>query len=143
MPRAAPIRDKLDAYGVDQICEDICEGKMLIHIAEHIGVSRGSMLNWMMADPEREAQINRYRTMMARLWDEKAEEVLSEAKTQLELTKARELAQHYRWRASKTAPEYNDRHIFAGDPKAPLHGMSDEEVEAKIREKLEKAMADG
>ena len=50
------------------------------------------------------------REQLAKLWDEKAEDVLQQAGDEFTLKKARELASHYRWRASKTAPrEYGDR----------------------------------
>ena len=59
--------------------------------------------------------------MAARVWDDRAEAVLRDASDLFELAKAKELAHHYRWRASKIAPrDYGDRTVLAGDPAAPL-----------------------
>jgi len=44
------------------------------------------------------------------LWDEMATQKIEDADTDFQLTQARELAHHYRWRASKIAPkEYGDK----------------------------------
>ena len=103
-------KEKLNALGVDGICEFISEGLTLTAIAQQIGVSIGSLIGWIEAEPERSARVREARSASARIWDEKAVEVIEDAADPFELTKARELAQHYRWRASKTAPrEYGDR----------------------------------
>lgn len=48
--------------------------------------------------------------MAASVWDEKAEQGLEDAADPFELSKHKELAHHYRWRASKIAPRiYGDR----------------------------------
>ena len=44
------------------------------------------------------------------MWDERAGDVIQQAADPFELAKAKELAHHYRWRASKIAPrDYGDR----------------------------------
>ncbi|MGI4798438.1 MAG: hypothetical protein ACRYF2_04080 [Janthinobacterium lividum] len=56
-------------------------------------------------------QLRQAREASASHWDEQAERVLVEAVgTREELARAKELAQHYRWRASKYAPrDYGER----------------------------------
>lgn len=111
MSRAAEARARLDKVGIDEIVEMIAvEGASLRGIANEVGVSAGSLLTWIEADPERSARVRDAREQLAKLWDEKAEDVLQQARDEFTLKKARELASHYRWRASKTAPrEYGDR----------------------------------
>ena len=111
MSRAAEARARLDKVGIDEIVEMIAvEGASLRGIANEVGVSAGSLLTWIEADPERSARVRDAREQLAKLWDEKAEDVLHQAHDEFTLKKARELASHYRWRASKTAPrEYGDR----------------------------------
>lgn len=139
MSRAGEAITKLDAYGVEAVCADIGDGKSLTAIAKEQGVSIGSLLTWCEADPERSARVREARTLMARFWDEEAERVIEQAGDDFELKKAKELAHHYRWRGSKIAPrDYGDRTTLAGDPDAPLHGLSDAQVEARLAELLAK-----
>lgn len=94
----------LSAVGIEGICHKIHDGKPLVKIAREIGVSQGSLIAWLAADPERSARAREARRATAQMWEEKAERVISLARTPLALAKARELAHHYRWRASKINP---------------------------------------
>lgn len=110
MSRAAEARSKLDEFGIDGVCDAIGSANSLTKIASDIGVSIGSLLTWIEADPERSARARETRSAMARYWDEKAERCLAEAPDEFELKRAKELSHHYRWRAAKTSPrEYGDR----------------------------------
>ena len=101
---------KLNAIGIDAICEHIGDGKSLTSIAREADVSIGSLTAWLNADAERSARAREVRADTARLWDEKAEEEIRRATDPFELGIARELAHHYRWRAAKIAPrEYGDK----------------------------------
>ena len=117
MAPPAVAREAIDAFGLDAVCEAISDRKSLTAIAVEIGVSIGSLLTWVEADAERSARIKDVRAAMARVWDEQAESELRSATDDLGLRKAREIAHHYRWRASKVAPrDYGDRlsHEHAG-----------------------------
>lgn len=110
MSRASESRKKLDAIGVDEVCDCIGEGKSLTAIASESGVSIGSLLSWIEGDPERSARVRESRSAMARYWDEKSEMCIESAADEFELKRAKELSHHYRWRASKIAPkEYGDK----------------------------------
>lgn len=110
MAPPATAQAKLDAYGLDAVCEDIANRKSLTAIAEEQGVSVGAFFAWLEADDERSARVREVRASTARLWDEKAEEEIRAAKDDLGLRKAKELAHHYRWRATKIAPkEYGEK----------------------------------
>lgn len=103
-------RDKLDAFGIDAICTAILHPKPMHAIAHEIGVSQGSLIAWIGATPERSARAREARAQTAQMWDDKATQVIEDAPDQFALAKAKELAHHYRWRASKIAPrEYGDK----------------------------------
>lgn len=107
---------KLEAYTLDQVIEDITDLKPLQEIAQTVGVAIGSLTSWLDADTERAKRSKEARMLAAKCWDEKAEKVILEAKNHFELAKARELAHHYRWRASKIAPkDYGDK-LAVTDP---------------------------
>lgn len=125
---------KLDAYGVDQVCEDIANKTHLDTIAKRLGVSLESFLRWIEKDPNRSARVREVRTWMAKVWEEEAERVLQEAGNDIHgegtaaiearkfaLAKAKELAHHYRWRAKAIAPkEFGDGVTVRGDKDNPI-----------------------
>ncbi|TMN18478.1 hypothetical protein [Pseudoxanthomonas sp. X-1] len=117
----AAARQILDQYGLEAVCEDIGRGTSMTAIAQERGVSIGSLLTWVEADPERSARVREARSAMARYWDEKAEAGIESAEDEFALKKAKELSHHYRWRASKIAPrEYGDKVQHSSDPDNPL-----------------------
>lgn len=107
--RRKPATDKLNAFGIDAVCGAIVEGKMLREIARRAGVSISKLLFWLAADPGRSIRAREARALSAWMYDERAEQVLLEAKTSEQIQRARELAHHYRWRSAKIAPSYADR----------------------------------
>lgn len=129
---------KLEAVGVVAICEYITGGESLTDIAKKLEVGIATLLDWLERDPERAAHAREARTRSARLWDEKAERVISDAADPFQLTKARELAHHYRWRAKAIAPrDYGEKvtQEHTGQDGGPitvasvnLRGLSDEEL---------------
>jgi hypothetical protein len=63
-------------------------------------------------DPEHSARIKEARQASADMDSDKAEQVLIDAQsTMTEVTRARELAQFYKWRASKKAPRHYGERI--------------------------------
>lgn len=102
--------ERVESIGIDRIAEMLANGVTLTAIAKEAGVSIGFFLQWIAADDERSARAREARTHAAKLWDEKALDVIEQASDPFELQRARELAQHYRWRASKTAPrDYGEK----------------------------------
>jgi len=142
-------QNKMAEMGIDAICDKLCEGETLTAIAKEIGVAVSGLVNWIEKDQERAVRAREARTMSARLWDEKAEAVLTKSKDQFELAKARELASHYRWRAKAVAPrDYGDKvqqeHVGPdGGPIAlasvNLRGLTDEELQ-NMQKLLSKAV---
>jgi hypothetical protein len=98
--------ETMDNLGIDGLCLLIKAGKAVWKISEEISVPAGTIYDWLGKDPERSARARQARTETAEIWDELAEKTLIEAGADLDFQKARELAHHYRWRASKIAPQY-------------------------------------
>jgi hypothetical protein len=112
-----------DFYGLteDQVIEAIENGTSLTAIALLVGKSKSMISKWLNADEKRSARAIVARISAAVAWDELAEHGLKSAGNAFDLAKARELAHHYRWRASKIAPkDYGERITHAGDPSAPV-----------------------
>jgi hypothetical protein len=100
-----------------EILDAILDGKSIAQICTEIGCNRSMLSRWLAADEQRSARAREARAASAALWDEKATETIELAKDGFELARAKELAHHYRWRASKIAPkEYGDRtHVEVDD----------------------------
>jgi len=102
--------EKMAAYTEQRVMDELADGKPMKHIALEAGVSFGAMSVWIATDPDRSARAREARIHAARIWDEKAEAVIEDARDPFTLAQAKELAHHYRWRASKTAPrDYGDK----------------------------------
>ena len=123
-----------DIYGIDWVCERIGDECTLTAIAKEAGVVTSALLDWINANAERSARARAARAQMAAVWDERATEVIAAATNTFELAKARELAHHYRWRASKISPAYNDKVIQ--EHVSPDGSMSPKEVSGAVLEAL-------
>ena len=107
-------QDKINAYGLDAVCDDILNGLALRTIAKNLGVDIASLCKWK-AQPQHSARVTNALAATAEYWDQVAVDGIAEARDAFELAKARELAHHYRWRASKIAPKlYGDRQQVEG-----------------------------
>ncbi len=135
-PRASKCAD----FGLDRICDAIANGGSMTAIAVAAGTSVGGLSSWIAADAERSARVREARIVSARVWDEKAEAAIEGAKDAISLGKARELAQHYRWRASKIAPkDYGDKvsHEHAGPGGGPIQTLDTSKLsDAALQELL-------
>lgn len=125
-----------ELYGEDWVVEQILAEKTITAICAEVGVATASYFRWLDAEPGRLERINVVRRQVAQLWEERAETVVREAKTAFELQKARDLAHHYRWRASKIAPrQYGDKvqQEITGAGGAPLVDVGAGVLEALAR----------
>lgn len=114
---------KLDAIGIDAVCELILEGASRASIARKFGMSQSSFINWLAADPDRSVRAREAMVESSELWNERAETVLIEADETVPgaIAKAKELSQLYRWRAKCYAPKrFGDKVAVGGDPESPL-----------------------
>lgn len=111
-PKTATLAETLNNVGLSALCGRIAAGESQKSIADSLGIAANHMCEWIAADPERSARVREARAMSARHWDEQAERAILDADVQTagSIAQARELASHYRWRASKYAPrEYGDK----------------------------------
>jgi hypothetical protein len=131
MNQVGEAQAKLDEYGIDALCEALLTGTSQAAIAGASGVSQSALVRWIAADPERSARVREARITAARHFDERAEQVLKDAADPFELAKARELASHYRWKASKSNPrEYGDK--IEIDQKTTITDLTEEQLDAKL-----------
>lgn len=136
------VRSKLDAIGIEEVCEKIEADNSLAEIARGYGISGNALTSWLDADPERSARARASRERAARTCDDEALNAinaLNAASSTAEVAKARELAHHYRWRASKRNPrEYGDKLDLNHSGKVEL---TDDQVTARLATLLGKANA--
>lgn len=103
---------KLDALGVDAVCEMILDDMSYRAIAAEYAMSIQALLNWIDADPERSARVNAARVKSAQQCDFKALEALEQIDDDAQpgmIARQREIASHYRWRAKTRNPrEFGD-----------------------------------
>lgn len=100
---------KLDGK-LDEIIEKIIEGLTFREMAEFYSVTIGTIHNFLSKE-ENAARATAALEISASSYADKAEQVLWEADgTKEEIMRARELAQHYRWKAAKRSPKkYGDK----------------------------------
>lgn len=137
--------DKLDKIGIDAICDLIEEDKSYKVIADELGVKKPTLLAWIQEDADRSARAKTALENSARFNDDaalQAIQALQPGATSAEIAKARELAQHYRWRARVRSPKvYGEKMTLSGDPENPLQGISDDQLEARLSTLLSKQAA--
>jgi len=95
----------------DDLIARIAVGERLADIAASHNVTRWAVIQHLYGNPHRSARARDAQAMACLLWDQLAEDVIRNAPADpIEIQRARELAQHYRWRASRLAPAlYGDR----------------------------------
>lgn len=122
-------RQMCDVHGEDAVLDKIRSGKMLGQIAREIGVSRGTLTNWINSDPDRSARAREARYESAAVYDEMALEDIEAATDPFSLAKAKEKGHHLRWRASKINPkEYGDKQQITHDGAVGVGLFSEEQV---------------
>lgn len=129
----------------DEIISAIEGGKSIARIAAELGVNRSTLSRWLRADEQRSARAREARELSADAYDEAAEDAITTAADPFELAKAKEMAHHLRWRASKIAPRrYGEKLQLGGaEDLPPLQGLADEQLLRRAAELLGKASATG
>ena len=119
-PRKSPVSTR--TLDEDAILARIENGESLAHVAASLGLDRSTLSKWLNADHHRSARAREARAASAAAFDEQAERDLRAATNPFELAKARDLAHHLRWRASKINPKaYGDKlEVAAGDGQLTL-----------------------
>lgn len=114
---------KLDALGIDALCDKLAAGESQSQIAASLGIGEATLRDWLAADSARSARAREARRQSAQAEDELALKVLEDLPADPStgaVAKAREIAAHRRWRAKVRDPEsYGDRlavaHELPGD----------------------------
>ena len=120
-----------DAMGIDALCEKLIAGVSQTAIAAEIGVSLATLIAWVAADPERSARAREARVASAGNFADRAEEELRRASDPFTLARARELASHYRWKASKASPkDFGDK--IEIEQRTTLTDLTEEQLDAKL-----------
>jgi hypothetical protein len=108
---------------IDEVIELILSGKSTHFIASHYNIPYSSFYAFLL-NPDHSARVRDAKLAAASTYADMAEKVLSEApKDPIEMTRARELASHYRWKASKFAPKvFGDKvnHEHSGTDGDPI-----------------------
>ena len=100
------VNSKIPRPTLETVLEDIFQGLSYRAMASKYGMSLTVLFDFL-HEPEHSAQIKHARQQSADMDSDRAEQVLMESEgTMAEVTRARELAQFYKWRASKKAPKY-------------------------------------
>jgi transcriptional regulator with XRE-family HTH domain len=127
--------------GIDDICGWLVSGVSQTKIAQNLGVSPATLATWFSSDIERSARAREARILAASAHVDKAEQVLTDAADPFELAKARELASHYRWKASKSDPRgFGDK--IEIDQKTTIISQTDEQINDRIRQLSTKVSED-
>lgn len=124
----------LDAFGLEQLCDRLVSGETQTAIAKSLKVTKGSLSRWISLDADRQARVHQARIEAAQAFDDLAEEAIKKARGKDGIAKARELAHHYRWRASKANPrEYGEK--LQVDQQTTVINLSDDEI-VRRRQKI-------
>lgn len=92
-------------FDIDHVCELIIDGKTFREIAKVYDCSISTLHNFLVK-PEHAVRTRDALELSAATYANKGEQVLIEAEAiSVEIQRARELAQHYRWMAAKRSPK--------------------------------------
>lgn len=131
----------LSAVGIDAICQMILDGVMITQIAEKLGVGKATLLSWIAADTDRSARAREARSLSAVLYEEKAQRGIEEACDMFELSKAKEMAHHFRWKAAKINPrDYGEKQQIELNDVTP---RTQDQVDTELAKLVAKASANG
>lgn len=121
----------LDELGIDWLCDKLTDGESQTAISRELGIGIASLSRWIAGDPDRSARAREARIAAARAFEERAAEVIERAADPFGLAKAKELAHHYRWKASKANPrEYGEK--IEIDQKTTITDLTEEQLDAKL-----------
>ena len=139
----APAQDKCECFGIEAICAMILQDVTQGDIAAEIGVSPAVLSAWLAASPERSARVRASREQSAQACDDKAEGVLlalRDDSSPAAVTRARELASHYRWRAKVRNPrDFGDKQEVTAT--VTVAEMTSEERQQRINAIIARANA--
>lgn len=125
----------------ERICDELSRDRSMRAICKDEGMpDRRTVERWMESDPAFAAKCARARQSQAdHIFDDIKRLERKTESGALDPAAARAILSSKQWRASKLAPKkYGDRTTLAGDPDAPLQGLSEAQVQARLDELLAK-----
>lgn len=149
--------DKYTPQLAADICQRLSEGEALSVICRDVGIHRSTFHDWRNTHPELEPL---YLSAKEAGYDAIADECLDIAdngtndyaadkdgndvldRDHISRSKLR-VETRLKLLAKWDPKRYGDRTVLAGDPDAPLRGLSDEELDAKIAAKIAAGTANG
>jgi len=130
---------KLNAIGIDVVCELILGDASYATIAAQFGMTSMSLINWIEADPLRSTRAREARHLSAAQCDHKALgalEAIPDDGSPAQIARQREIASHYRWRAKTRNPrDYGDAMKLDADIKQT---MTVDQVDQRLARLIEK-----
>lgn len=115
----------LKEFGVDEVERALGEGMSLSEIARKLEVPYTTFWKWLNSDEDRSARVRSARQMSATAHAQRALDALLNAPSNAtEISRAREVAAHYRWAAKSLAPElYGDKLQITERPASVIDGL--------------------
>lgn len=145
-------REKLDAIGIDALCERISDGESMSSIARSLGMQLISFRDWLELDDTRFARAHKAMAVAAYAYAEQAQEAIEaidENASQATVARQRELASHLRWKAKMfNRSQFGDKvtQEVIGDASRPVlvgieafQGLSRDEI-AQLKAITDKAL---
>ena len=83
MPHATPALDKINAVGLDQLCDWFANGRSQTDIARELGINQSHLSHWISADPTRSARVNMCRELGAEAYELQALDILETARQEI------------------------------------------------------------
>lgn len=127
-------RETLDALGIEAVCDMLISVGSYAKIGKKLKMPGTAVWKWVASDETRMDLARDALMRNADACDEEAEHIL---RTMKDVSRARELAQHLRWRAKARNPKvYGDKqHVdLSGD--LALHSLTEEQIDARLRSML-------
>lgn len=116
--------DKLNAIGIESICQQIAGGMSLRAWAASNGFAQQTVVDWIGSDEARSVHYARAREEREEAKFESLEDIgeqAARAETAVEVAGLRLKADNLKWMLARMSPKkYGDKLELAGDPKAPL-----------------------
>lgn len=140
LPRAkkGEQKAKLDDIGIESICAMIMDDMSYGDIADELNIPKRTLVDWIDVDSARSAKAKQARVKSAAICDLLALRALKEIDddaTSAAVTRQREIAHHYRWRAKTRNPrEYGEKMEITNE----VGERTIEQVEAAIARLMSK-----
>lgn len=105
--KAQPVAVRKPTWVLEDICDEIRDGKLMSEISRSRGLTRLALKQWLSKRPDWRAAVAEAREEAADTYAEMADEVLMDIQadsTPAEVTRARERAHQLRWKAKAMKP---------------------------------------